>query len=411
MTKNGYITGYIVVWIIVFVVSTGCGSSNIEGIRQVDSSKNTETAEGVIALPAMDTAEGDEQSSGSIASEGDPGDAAKKENGDSDNGTIQGQVPMEEKFIAFMCSEINIDQNDYLDRLAIVKMDGSNFRIINEDALVYGPFWSPNGRFIVYEIQDVIYLFDPVRPEGPKVVASGRWPAWAPDSDRIAYIAFRLENGHLKWGFDIINIAGNLFRNIPINTGEHGSIHHTTWSPNGEMIAYTITDYPDGTDQGIVYNLEIVEMNTGEQRRLTNFPIKTTITDNFNLHALYWSPDSNYIFFSYHSPTNKGKHLMVVSADGSQEVDLGPGVALGWSPGGSELLYQLSHEIWVAKPDGTDRAKVVEDGSQGGWSPDGSGIIYLNKGIKVKNRDGNQEIFSIDIDNECRPQRFLTMQP
>lgn len=290
------------------------------------------------------------------------------------------------KYIAFICGQVNEDVTETLYNLAIINQDGSDFQILLEDSPSeggpgYGPFWSPQGDWLVFEFRSIIYLYNQHRLGEPVELNYGVWPSWAPDGERIAY-----RSAYRDGGIEIANVEGQVIKNLPITLDEYSVVHLPKWSPNGKLIAYTTSEYPNGTDQGIVYNLNVIDVDTGKSRRLTDFPIKTFIST-----PLSWSPDSKKIVFSYNNPENPGVNLMVISADGSQQVDFGPGIHPYWSPDGSEILFRMDADLWTVRPDGSHRTQIVDKAVNGTWSPNGEKVIYTYGDIKIADRNGRLE--------------------
>ena len=102
-----------------------------------------------------------------------------------------------------------------------------------------------------------------------------------------------------------------------------------------------------------------------------------------------WSPDGQRIAFVADDGTNRG--LFIAQADGTEQrqVASDPEIReIAWSPGGSEILFVVTDEVYFINPDGTDRRRLelspaLRRGAALGlvvWSPDGSRIAILRTG-------------------------------
>lgn len=99
-----------------------------------------------------------------------------------------------------------------------------------------------------------------------------------------------------------------------------------------------------------------------------------------------WSQDGKRIGFATNEPVRQnGFDIVVVSADGTNPhrvtrnelCEMGP----AWSPGGKWLAFYAGndgrHDVYLMRPDGSDRRRVTRDGGEmPSWSPDGRYIAY-----------------------------------
>ena len=59
---------------------------------------------------------------------------------------------------------------------------------------------------------------------------------------------------------------------------------------------------------------------------------------------------------------------------------------------GRQLAYEFDFDIWVSRSDGRLRRRLVVDGEQPDWSPDGRRIVFIRSdAMYVINADGTQE--------------------
>ena len=107
-------------------------------------------------------------------------------------------------------------------------------------------------------------------------------------------------------------------------------------------------------------------------------------------HSPVWSPDGTRMAY-------EDDGVWVVGADGSGARQLvSGGRDLTWSPDGSRISYRDDNDgLWVAGADGTDAKQIASDLVWGGagadwdWSPDGSHIAYM---IRIYSEDSSYEV-------------------
>jgi hypothetical protein len=157
-------------------------------------------------------------------------------------------------------------------------------------------------------------------------------------------------------------------------------------SPDGSRVVYTSTDESSKW-------LYVVDAEGGQPVRISAFGEEPTFSVD---GAPTFSPDGTQIAY-LSSPDNPGccveswrEHVWVANADGtdaheilSDEPALAKGVfELTWSPAGDRIAMENSlgqyggGGIYTFAPDGSQFTKVITDGINPFWSPDGSQIAY-----------------------------------
>jgi hypothetical protein len=152
---------------------------------------------------------------------------------------------------------------------------------------------------------------------------------------------------------------------------------------------------------------------------LNHMQIITTLR---NLAPEFWplghiSPDGRHIAYILPRRYDSESALGVVNIDGKanrilDDPVLGPGVELRlqWSPDSQWITYlrrvpprgdSAETEIWVARPDGTEKRMVVSE-SGGvfliGWARDGSQIYYT---------PGGRDLWAVNVSGEAPPSVLL----
>jgi TolB protein len=118
-----------------------------------------------------------------------------------------------------------------------------------------------------------------------------------------------------------------------------------------------------------------------------------------------WSPDGLRIAHTLHHSGEKDD-VYVMDANGTNVHQLTDTPVRDWfphwSPDGTALAYAHDYELWLMRPDGTEKRRLIEGFSRGiAWSPDGRMIAfergssaddpqaYSNMDIWVVNADGS----------------------
>ncbi|HEX8283937.1 MAG TPA: di-heme oxidoredictase family protein [Pyrinomonadaceae bacterium] len=215
-------------------------------------------------------------------------------------------------------------------QIFVADVDGQNeAQLTNDPAGALHAVWSPDGSTIAFMSNRSagfqIWAMDPDGTNQRNLTNDGiggnDFPAWSPDSSKIAFQRLRNSAQTDVW---VMNADGTGQTNLTNTTGFNFN-GNPSWSPDGTMIAFESTR--DG-------NNEIYKMTSAgaSQTRLT------TLSANDGAPA--WSPDGQLIAF--HSTRNGG-----------------------------------SFRIFVMAPDGTGPVMLVKQGfssySNPQWSPDTAG--------------------------------------
>jgi Tol biopolymer transport system component len=174
-------------------------------------------------------------------------------------------------------------------------------------------------------------------------------------------------------------------------TRDAGLDYNPAFSPDGKSVAF-VSDR-DG-------NAEVYVMNADGKgpRRLTE---EFALDD----HPA-WSPDGKRIaFVSTRRPSEKPGRawngLYVMNADGSGVKRLSGAAAdysPAWSPDGGWLAFASGSgkvggtDVWVVRPDGTGRRRVVKDGGWPAFSADGKAVFFHSK------RQGRWGVWRVNVD-------------
>jgi TolB protein len=192
-------------------------------------------------------------------------------------------------------------------------------------------------------------------------------------SDRSTITFTTLVNGTWQIATASMDSAGT---DLTILTDGPGAIA-PAFSPDGTQIAFQAR-LASGND-----DLFIIDLDSGEVRRLTNGPLDESNPD--------WSPDGTRIVFARGSSApsdvdggSTDSEIWTVSADGTnqrrltddQDSDIEP----AWSPDGTLIAFFHGKELWTIHSDGSrPRMLTRPDGGAWApsWSPDGTQIVYV----------------------------------
>lgn len=153
------------------------------------------------------------------------------------------------------------------------------------------------------------------------------------------------------------------------------------------------------TDGADVWVCEL-DTTTGRSRRLF------AAADLKDLGSACYSPDGSRIAFDGLLPGRLGSstsHVFVCRLDGSDRVDLGPGLLPSWSPRGRRLCLSRNspeYGVWLMNADGSDAELLDNRGWGARWSPDGRRIDY------VRDVNGRPNLISWNLVEDERTARF-----
>lgn len=302
----------------------------------------------------------------------------------------------------------------------LVRADGTHrVRLLASPVDVYGPAWSPGGRYVAFNR----------RPEIAFANARGRvlWrigipgigvggTLWSPDGRHIVYSKGSI--GRPWWyetvvarptGGDAVNIGGSMdpvgdvsgvtwapdgqslafagvehhagavqsIYSVPVGGGDWrllvSSAEDPAYSPDGSKLAYVALDDRYHSDSVGIY---VADANGGIPHRLAAGPAAYFPT---------WSPDGSLVAFERLDVTGgRGWEIVVVKADGTGErvvasgltFPQGPSAVVAWSPGGKLLaFYRGDRTLVVARPDGTGtrviarHVRLFSDYKPPAWRP------------------------------------------
>ena len=287
-------------------------------------------------------------------------------------------------------------------------VDGSGQRRVGGDE-AWSFAWSPDGASLAYCTSEGIHVLGGGKREGSgdkKHVMSGNAgsPAWSPDGTRVAFSIWdqgvfvtspngdcqQLVSGHavdLDWSPDcaqiVFGIPGEGIACVDVDTGEqrrltsHPEDGHPVWSPDGAAVAYSRW-YP------------------GELRTVRADGTNDILLRAHRVSDVAWSPDSTRVactsFGRYHS----GTALTVVDvSSGRQRLLIG---------GGSQPVWVDNERIvWLRWMGETIRAVDIEGNRTDLYthrranavrSPSGQHIAYIDQDmppdarLMVSDRDG-----------------------
>jgi Tol biopolymer transport system component len=242
-----------------------------------------------------------------------------------------------------------------------------------------GIFAPISGR-IVYERGDDIWSVDPSSESDTRQVAFASEETIPLDwsSDGTDLLLMRTIDGDR---LSVLHADGS---ETPLIT-EPMSIDGATISPNGSRVVFTGWSGGESRLYGVAVATGRVEvLLDGHERQLDAFPEPVTTL----VYAPTFSPDGTRI--AYVDGMGDHSHsVWVMNADGTGAHEIlsnattseaGHVFGLEWSPTGNRIALGLRTlppaAIYTFAPDGSDFTRVITNGLEPHWSPDGSKIAF-----------------------------------
>ena len=249
-------------------------------------------------------------------------------------------------------------------------------------------------------------------------------PAWSPDGSTIAFSRLDLRNDtQAIWlmsrdgsGLSELKPAGGSDRSGP------------AWSPDGQRIAFVTHEYDERRDRGIS-SLVTVRPDGSDARTIH----RETNVDNVVFFAdPAWSPTGDRILFTRVDLFGGrvdfvfGNRLdslhAVSSAGGTPRRVVANGQDAAWSPNGERIVYSAQHdrfsgrlctekcvgsgEVYVANADGSGRIRITNsraDDRAPSWSGDGLRIAFQSdrNSTQAEDEESPPELYSMRADGSC----------
>ncbi|MBN2716493.1 MAG: PD40 domain-containing protein, partial [Deltaproteobacteria bacterium] len=140
-------------------------------------------------------------------------------------------------------------------------------------------------------------------------------PDWYPGSVPVfseslspdgSYLAYKVGTGyatHVSYENQHIEIL-NIAQQTTTQLTEHGGLCGLTWSPDGEMLAFT------GYDDNTVNQIFILDISTMEKTRLSS-----SVKSGKPTQSLYWSPDSRKLAFPVFDTANEIMQMEIIGVE------------------------------------------------------------------------------------------------
>jgi Tol biopolymer transport system component len=215
----------------------------------------------------------------------------------------------------------------------VMNADGSGLAQLTNNASEssFNPTWSPDGTRIAFgrgadgATTSEIYVMNADGSEVVNLTRSGGFnasPAWSPDGLKIAFGSVRNGSSEDIWVMDTngdnqTNLTSGF---VVANDGSPSQERWPAWSPDSTRIAfYTNSDGCGGCATPFVFHIYLMNSNgTSPSALTTRTSVGDTTTQIFDFTPT-WSPDGTKIAFASNRSGN-GNDIYVMDADQAEDV-------------------------------------------------------------------------------------------
>jgi Tol biopolymer transport system component len=264
--------------------------------------------------------------------------------------------------------------------------------------------WSPSSERLTYladqEQDDLVELFTVYAYGGSSVQVSGAFQsgegisfyAWAPDSSRIAYVAEQEQAGvpelftTLAAGGGNVKVSGPMVAGGSVKLSALSSsltiLRPIAWAPDASRIAYLANQ--DALDR---YEL-FTSLAAGGGNARVNGPMAPLDLLNPSVYEFTWHPDSSRIAYAANELDNRQGEVFVAAPDGANRAQVFDVISVGgfanslaWSPDGQSIAGCASSfgswvggGLFVTSFSGPAVVYSPNGGITFAWSPDSTRI-------------------------------------
>lgn len=261
-------------------------------------------------------------------------------------------------------------------QLYIVDKDGLILRKLTNKSIetrVRNPEWSHNGRKIAFNGKNLWVINED--GTGLKLLDQevGNIVGWSPDDSMIFYQANR--------SVRVANVDGNGM--VEVISRDNRTISDLfSLSPDGQKLLFTAS-----TNEKVASKLYVADSNGDNQKLIID------TTTGKHVDNARWSPKGDKISYV------EDRNLYTVNPDGTGRATIALTASnYAWHPSGDYIAFSCeidkkTRQIFIAKPDGTERLQITSNnqlnyilggGNKDGmsnrflprpWSPDGSRLL------------------------------------
>ena len=271
-------------------------------------------------------------------------------------------------------------------QLSVVNADGTEWAQLFDNGNSYTTFaWAPDSERIAFVRVDpdaAVYVpaIFVMRADGSskRKLVRGHQPSWSPDATRIAF-----GYGHSVF---VIRADGTGKRRVGSVKGDQpfeDVYIPLSWSSDGHKIAYTTTGFKDPkscqasdprcSDPGyvdpnttvVLCRLHIVDSNGGATATIVGGGLLGKHREQCETS---WSPDGKQISFT------RNGFVHTINRDGTGDRRLTRGLRPSWSPDGKHIVLRRGGSLYVIAADGSGARRLVR-AEEFSWAPDGARIV------------------------------------
>ena len=284
--------------------------------------------------------------------------------------------------------------------------------------------WTPDGSRLIFNRFPFPQIFSISSDvPGMRYLANANpanrfWDDWyadvSPDGSQLVYSSCTLppdfsawEASDVTYEISVMDADGAGTRDLTATEDQYERL--PVWSPGGDRIAYTTTNYIWEER-----NLSVMDYHRSHTNLSARTIFQSSDNDSLELYPPVWSPDGERIAFitseRIDGDWEKPRYFLnVIAAAGSERERVSETMSLAaWSPDGERIaLIRRDGDVtalFTIASDGSEPRMIARIGDWSGypgqlnspqlfdivaWSPDGGRIMYSCQGLCVANVDGS----------------------